>query len=1189
MQGMGGGSNESTLASIRDALNGVTATGTSLLVLVESMSGLAGEVTDLIPEGFRPPRRAVGAEATQVKVGAIADTLDLGSLSDEAIVVENAQWADPTSMGRLQRLLEEDTAPPLMVIAHVPIAAEDRWWLDQIEAAGAKRGTVLRTTAPAEPPSEPPASDDERDLVLASTLLPVPISVPVAAQLLETDETGALEVAERLVAKGLLTETRSGFRASSAGWSVEAGEARRGRLAGRLADVLEGRADDPAVIGILQLAAADHRSAYPNLLESAKAAQTGGAGGEAYHLASAALSAAAEAGIGTPEKLGELHLICGRFLAAGRSEEAVGHLEQAVALLEGPARIDALGFAASVADNRQLPQVAERLLAIGEWEAATQGELAKLGSLGTFRALELSRIGFAPEADDLLNKAGILLDEHGTEIQRFNSVRNRAWMAFDRGQVTQAETDFTRLRDLTDDSDLAGLADRDAWLARCRFATGHPRLALEAVDSARELATRAQVEAPLFLADLALAEGALAFGRPEEALEAADRVRDIVERQLPSWRNLALFNRASALLQLGQTQEAVQEIEAAIEATPAGADGWRWRSRCRALQIEIGLADGSASKRDAEDLADSMVQAKLFGWAAELKCAIAEHTKDKDAARESMALAVQLGNAMLAARAAQAGNLWKEASAAPVIRSVQAIDTRLPDGWADTWRAIPAVAAALAAPEPTQDEAGRAENQALLEETLARAGLGDKHGVLTPAQRRAAGLVRYSRRPLRPLTMVAAALAVVAVAAGTAFAVSQLTTPEVPEAAAPPVDATVTTPTTLPLSLEETAIEVPVDQLFGTAIFRGDYGRSGYADVSGPRSVDGFYWTFRTAGSIGATPVAYGNNLLVGSSDRTFQAIDLTSGEILWSMATEDEILTPAGLGTADMGESTSALVIVVGDDGNVRARDPLSADVAQAWPPTRLGAPIRSSPVVDGQHAYVATTAGVVYALDLSSGAVVWQYPAADEEPLGAIVADLTLDDGIIYVGTQEGTFHQINTDGSLHCEATKPGPLEVNPVVVDGQVFIVVAGTVEILPVGVCEVLVSDMRQYLNPDGALEVAPAIVGDIMYLPNGDFLLAIDHTMVGEAVSSPDELDHWSAGKVNAGGKIVSPPVVTNDAVYFGTENGLVYAVDADTGDPLWDQPWQADSYVRASPVVLDGVVYIASGDGTVYAVGPEG
>src|SRR5690606_40618243 len=93
-------------------------------------------------------------------------------------------------------------------------------------------------------------------------------------------------------------------------------------------------------------------------------------------------------------------------------------------------------------------------------------------------------------------------------------------------------------RDTTPADDDAGRADKEAWRARALFASGHPDAALEAADAARHLADRAEVEAPLFLAELALAEGGLAYGRLAEAEAAAERALDLVELQLPAWQNV---------------------------------------------------------------------------------------------------------------------------------------------------------------------------------------------------------------------------------------------------------------------------------------------------------------------------------------------------------------------------------------------------------------------------------------------------------------------------------------------------------------------------------------------------------------------------------------------------------------------------------------------------------------------------
>jgi outer membrane protein assembly factor BamB/tetratricopeptide (TPR) repeat protein len=1157
------------------------------LVLVESDDGFAGPVLDRITGPAKPLRRAVGAEATRAKIGCIADILNLDEADSRAIVVENAQFVDATSLGRIRRILKREDLGRLIVVAHTPVSPEDSWWLDDLATTARDHGTLITTrVSGSESPVAPIDEDVERTLVLASQLISEPIPVPVAARVLDVTESEAIAVAENLIGRGLLAEDRSGFQASPAGRAVDAGAARLGHVAGRLAAAFAAVGEDRAVIGALYRAAGDARAAYPLLRDSARDAQAT-ALGEAYHLATEALAAADSADLGTETELGELHLICGRHLrAVGRSDAASAHLEEAVSQLEGAARIDALGFAAAVADDRQHPQEAERILAVGEWEATRQNELAKLGSLGTFRARALNRIGFAAESDAMLSKASAILDVHATPVQQFYAAVNRAWILFDRGQVSRAESEFTYLRDMTDRHDLAGLSDKEAWRARALFATGHPGEALEAVEAAREHASDADVEAPIFLAELALTEGALLIGRPQDALQSTERVLDMVDRLLPAWENVARSNRALALLRLGRTSEAEHEIAAALATTPSGADGWRWRSRCRAIQMEIHGVSGSFPQRDAEDLADMFLQSEYYGWAAELLCVIAEYSRSDDAAREALALATQIGNPMLAARAAQAGDLWGQGVAVPTIRGIRSMEMQLPEDWVEEWRSSPAVAAALAAPEPDEDETG-AENSEALQEALRRAGLASPDSILSPAQRRSGGLVRHRPRRRRRLVMLAAALGVIALAVGTSLVVAQLSQPDVvAEAEAADLsDTPVTTPAP-PLRLEETKLDVPVDLLFGTSLDRGDPGRSGHIEVSGPRTVNGYYWIYEAAGAIGATPLAYGNNLLVGSNDGTYQAIDLTSGQSSWSMTAEAPIATSASLGSSSVGEGgSSGLVVVVADDGVVRARHAVNVEESVRWN-QRLGGRIRSSPVVDDERVYVATIDGLVHALDLGTGEILWTYPEADAEPSGAVTAGLALDNGIIYVGTETGGLHLINTDGTLHCETTLDGSIRVNPVITDGRAYIAVGSVMRVFPAGVCEQLVSETVQYLS-ETVIEVAPAVVGDLMYIPNGIFLNAVDRSAVEEGVPDPLDVHHWSPGQVHADGKIASAPVVTNDAVYFGTETGWVHAVDADTGELLWQ--WQAESYVRASPVVVEGAVYIASGDGKVFAVGPSG
>lgn len=1162
----------------------LSAAGTTL-VLAESPDGTATPLLESLPPDWAVTR-AAGAAVTRAKVGGVADELQLDGGPYRAVVVEDAQWADPTSLGRLQRLVTEATEPLLVVVAHRPVEGVDAWWLDQFADAGRLAGDVYRvelepTEADALTPL--PTEPAERDLVLAAGLLCESMSVPVLARLLGTPEPQALDVAEKLAAEGWLRQTRAGFYPARPGVLSSAGEARIGHIASRLAEAIEESGGSPAVVGNLLLAADDPAAAYPRLRTAATEAEAGRATGEAFHLAESALAAARDGETGDRSDLGQLHLMAARFLrSAGRSASATEHLDEAVAMLEGVARIDALGFAAAVADDRQHPQDSETILAAAEWEAVRQGEAGKLGSLSSLRARSLHRIGFTEEADAMLEKATAILGEVGSAQQQYFSAVNRAWIHFDRGEAAVAETEFARLRDRAGEIEGAhAVADKEAWLARALFATGKPAEALEAVARAEELAEREGVEAPLFLANLALSEGALLLQRYEDALVGAERVSDLVERQLPSWKNIAHHNRAAALAGLGRLAEAREQIDAALAATPDGANGWRWRLRSRALELEISTAEGTPwPKQEAEDLADLMLHSHFYGWAAELMTVIAEQTRRKDFAREAMALALQIGNPMVAARAASAGSLWREDAAAPAVAAIHTMRASMPPEWASEWVELASVSEALAVPKPQDDRLLTVDTDAL-DKALRRAGLAGADVILSPAQRRGKGLTRR-RRSLSPLQMVAAGLAVVVLAGSTSYAIAELRPEPTPGTVI--VQVSSPTETTVP-TLENTRIELPEGvQLVGTAEHRGGAARTGVFEAAGPQTVNGYYWRVPVADAIDASPIAYGNNLLVGVTDGTFYALDQTTGKVAWQFSAQDRISTAPALGQGSFGEgNTQAMVIVAGDDGVVRAREAVSADVQPIWTP-QVGTRIRSAPVVGDGIVMVATSDGFVHGLGLVDGAELWTYPA-EGEGLGPISADLAYADGFLYVGTEQSGLHVVNAaDGTYVCDHNmNVSPILANPVVAGGAVYVPTqARTIFVFPAGTCQGQVPGRLPWYPTETPVNLAPAIVGDVMFLAEGLFLYKLD--LVWNDGDEPRDRHLWAPTTVMASEPISTPPVVAGDTVYFGTEDGLAIAVDSETGEERWR--WQTGQYVRGAPVVVDGAVFIVSGDGTVTAVG---
>jgi len=71
--------------------------------------------------------------------------------------------------------------------------------------------------------------------------------------------------------------------------------------------------------------------------------------------------------------------------------------------------------------------------------------------------------------------------------------------------------------------------------------------------------------------------------------------------------------------------------------------------------------------------------------------------------------------------------------------------------------------------------------------------------------------------------------------------------------------------------------------------------------------------------------------------------------------------------------------------------------------------------------------------------------------------------------------------------------------------------------------------------------------------------------------------------KFKTGGPVVSSPVVSNNTVYVGSDDGKLYALDAQK----WGEKWsfKANAPVRYAPTVWNNTVYFSSSDNTVYAL----
>jgi eukaryotic-like serine/threonine-protein kinase len=92
-----------------------------------------------------------------------------------------------------------------------------------------------------------------------------------------------------------------------------------------------------------------------------------------------------------------------------------------------------------------------------------------------------------------------------------------------------------------------------------------------------------------------------------------------------------------------------------------------------------------------------------------------------------------------------------------------------------------------------------------------------------------------------------------------------------------------------------------------------------------------------------------------------------------------------------------------------------------------------------------------------------------------------------------------------------------------------------------------------------------------------------DAAHAGEYASEAPRQFHRVKWSFPTGDRVVSSAVWNDNTLYFGSDDGNVYAVDAQTGRQVWKR--STGGPVPATPAVANGRVYVGSYDGKFYAL----
>ena len=371
----------------------------------------------------------------------------------------------------------------------------------------------------------------------------------------------------------------------------------------------------------------------------------------------------------------------------------------------------------------------------------------------------------------------------------------------------------------------------------------------------------------------------------------------------------------------------------------------------------------------------------------------------------------------------------------------------------------------------------------------------------------------------------------------------------------------------LPLDLDDRAQSL--DGL--TTQFRQGLRNHGHIDATIPETVEVRWAVPANRGdhtaSKGSPMLAPSGDILLADDTGRVQSI-ATDGTVNWSTSVSDD--NRGSHGTPAIADGTAYVGTY---DGVVSAVDVASGEIL--WQ-TDVGDAAAASPTHHEGRLYVAveyaTPSGTVVVMDAESGEVEWRDDRPTDHPHSTVAVDLERDRFLF--GSNDGHVYAWSLSDRERAWAYDTGGDVKTPIAVSRGIAVVPswAGTVTAVDVadgtGLWEFETDeDVSPTADPDpmrtGGLMCAPAVHDGTVYVGSHDTnAYAID-------LATGEEL--WSTP---TGGLITGSVTATNEHVLVGSYDANLYALDRADGSVAWTVEGRGE--VTSAPLVTDDAIYYA-------------
>ena len=213
----------------------------------------------------------------------------------------------------------------------------------------------------------------------------------------------------------------------------------------------------------------------------------------------------------------------------------------------------------------------------------------------------------------------------------------------------------------------------------------------------------------------------------------------------------------------------------------------------------------------------------------------------------------------------------------------------------------------------------------------------------------------------------------------------------------------------------------------------------------------------------------------------------------------------------------------------------------------------------------------GNVYALDATTGSLVWKYQTED-----MIWGTPTIFDGVCYVGSMDHNIYALDLENGIErWRYGATGAIVMAPVAVGDQLLF-----------GALDHKFYALDRY---DGSVDwifpgnsnwfwASPAVADGTVYAASVDGLIY--------ALTLGDGTQRW---KFDVESKVVVAPIITDEAVIVGSDSGKVWFLDRMSGGKTFEPGYAPmGDKIRSAMALADGIVFGTTIDNQIWAIDPE-